>query len=560
LTYCEGEVVASNPFRYVAQAYSQGTSPLEMYSFVASAKDFKQWGGVPAKTSRFHGGFQRALGKRYEKIKKFFDQGQASPTSIVVAFRENVLEVADLGYPENWPASGGLSTAVRYVTLAFSTDVADMDSLTLDELRARVCAMLKPRLGESASPTADDAELDALDAEDEEEDDIDEDDVDLDDTSEAAAVDPTADADADATDSDELDVGYSQLNRFYQFIADDSQVAQWIKERHDLIAEIKAGRENKGKRRKVLPEEPESELRSLLVSLLRPAMIVDGQHRVWGAYESDHADEIMFTVNAIRDADWVEQVFQFVVLNKQAKPISKGFLTSILNTSLTNSEVDDIEERLETIGIKSTDRKLMKYLNHDPRSPFTNMIAEPGEMIGAATKGRLSSQGMLKLIRRWHSISSQSKSGEMKMFFPALGVKTLTAAREKWKSYDTWVPYFWAFWTELRAMYEPDAIWAKADGFELLLIVTMHTLQDYFIDAKAEGGFKFRSVEDFRSEVHDFFDAVPAAFFRNWSATGLQSGDGPTYIRDAIKRFRNGTTLETIAKESQLYAVKKIKK
>ena len=108
-------------------------------------------------------------------------------------------------------------------------------------------------------------------------------------------------------------------------------------------------------------------------------------------------------------------------------------------------------------------------------------------------------------------------------------------------------------------MYDPSAVWVKADGFELLLIVTMHTLQDYFIDAKAEGGLKFHSVDDFRTAVREFFEPVPAAFFRNWSATGLQSGDGPTYIRDAIKKFRNGTTLETIAKESQLYAVKKIK-
>jgi hypothetical protein len=549
--------VASKTFRYVAQAYSQGTSPLQMFSFVASAKDFKQWGGVPAKTSRFHGGFQRALGKRYEKIKKFFDQGQASPTSIVVAFRQDVLDVSDLGYPKNWPASDALSTPVKYVSLAFSTDVAVVDSLSLDELRARVCDMLRSRLGESAIATTDEAELEALEAADD--DDVEEDDVDLDENADGADNDSTTDAESESSDSDELDVGYSQLNNFYRFISDADQVSKWIKERHDLIAEIKAGRDKKGSRRKVAPEEPESELRSLLVSLLRPAMIVDGQHRVWGAYESDQADQIMFTVNAIKDADWVEQVFQFVVLNKQAKPISKGFLTSILNTSLTNGEVDDIEERLETIGIKSTDRRLMKYLNHDPRSPFTDMIAEPGEMIGAATKGRLSSQGMLKLIRRWHSISSQNKSAEMKMFFPALGVRTLTAAREKWKSYDTWVPYFWAFWAELKSMYEPSAVWVKADGFELLLIVTMHTLQDYFIDAKAEGGLKFHSVDDFRTAVREFFEPVPAAFFRNWSATGLQSGDGPSYIRDAIKRFRNGTTLETIAKESQLYAVKKIK-
>ncbi len=548
--------MSSRSFSYIAQSYAQGTSPLAMYSFVASAKDFKTWGGVPAKTSRFHGGFQRALGKRYEKIKKFFDHGQASPTSIVVAFREDVLNVSDLAYPSNWPPADSLTNPIKHVALSFSTDVGDVDSRSLDELRRRVCEMLSPRLGDHASPSSDDAELDALESAEDAADDA----VDPDDTEERIESDAEADLDAEGSDSDELDVGYSQLDRFFRFISSDEQVANWIAERRAAISTPKTSEDKKSKKKKLPLDDPESELRSLLVSLLRPAMIVDGQHRVWGAYESDNADKIFFTVNAIRDADWVEQVFQFVVLNKQAKPISKGFLTSILNTSLTNEEVDDIEERLETIGIKSTDRKLMKYLNHDPKSPFTNMIAEPGEMIGASTKGKLSSQGMLRLIRRWHSVSSQSKSGEMRMFFPALDVTTLTAARDKWKNYDTWVPYFWGFWSEVKNLYDSGGVWVKSDGFELLLIVTMHTLQDYFIDAKAEGGVKFHSVEGFRAEVREFFTPVPAAFFRNWSATGLQSGDGPIYIRDAIKKFRNGSTLETIAKESQLYAVKKIKK
>src|SRR5262249_42953995 len=136
----------------------------------------------------------------------------------------------------------------------------------------------------------------------------------------------------------------------------------------------------------------------------KPAMIVDGQHRIFGAYESSNGP-ISFNVCAIRDSDWVEQVFQFVVLNKLAKPISSSFLTGLLNTSLTNAELKEIEPRLETVGIKNTDRLLMKYVNFVEESPFHDMVAQPGDMAGIDNQGKLSDKGMLRVAKRWYGLS-----------------------------------------------------------------------------------------------------------------------------------------------------------
>lgn len=536
--------MSEKTFKYVAQRYQQGTSDLRLLSFVASAKDLKQWGGVPAKTSRFHGGFQRALGKRYEKIKRYFDQGQASPTSVVVAFRSGVLKVSELGYPGNWPGNGEFSFSPDFVSLSFETDVATLDSLELDELRSRACEMLKARIGELAAPSAenDDSSDDISDEEGSAEPD----------DGDATAGEDDAAAEEDA---DELDVGHSKLAAFYRFVADEQAISRWIAEETERrrVASASAS-SGKGKKRAAVQATAEEDLRALLVSLLRPAMIVDGQHRIWGAYESEHNEKIVFSVNAIQDASWVEQVFQFVVLNKLARPISPGFLTSILNTSLTNDEVHDIEGRLEVVGIKSADRKMMKYLNHDARSPFFDMIAEPGEMIGASNRGRLSDKGMLGLIRRWHSISGGVRSLEMKMFLPALGVATLSKGREHWQSYETWVPYFYGFWEAVKEKYETDGVWVKADGFNLLYIVTMHVMQDMFLAAKSKAHVKISSVDEMKEQVAEFFERVPPTFFQNWNATGLQSGDGPEIIQKAIEAFQEGRNLQSVKASSPLFA------
>ena len=365
--------------------------------------------------------------------------------------------------------------------------------------------------------------------------------------------DDAAEVDADDTvddESSEIDVGHSKLNAFYEFLVDDAKVAAWLSEEKSRQDEIrKRERKSKDEQRELL-DTPEDRLKALLASLLRPAMIVDGQHRVWGAYNSDKAP-IKFSVCAIQDADWVEQVFQFVVLNRLAKPISPSFLTSILNTSLTNSEVGLIEKRLDAIGIRNTDRIIMKYLNHDERSPFFGIIAEPAEVAGIDNKGKLSDKGMIRLAKRWLNIKKKKK--EMEMFQKAIGAKNLTAARKEWSNHETWVPYFYAFWDAVRDRYSKDGLWEKREGFHLLYIVTMHAMQELFLEAKANGDIRFSNIDDFRAQVTQYFADVQSTFFRGWKATGLQSGDGPEWIKAAIQELRQGTRLSTLEEQSSLF-------
>src|SRR5690606_18131371 len=139
-------------------------------------------------------------------------------------------------------------------------------------------------------------------------------------------------------------------------------------------------------------------------------------------------------------------------------------------------------DRLDAIGVKNTERRIMKYLNHDERSPFYGMVAEAGEVAGVDNVGKLSDKGMIRLAKRWRQIRRPKL--EISMFASAIGASNLTDARRRWREYETWFPFFYAFWEEIRAKYEKDGIWEKSEDYALLYIVTMHAMQDLFLDTK----------------------------------------------------------------------------
>ncbi|QYU70209.1 hypothetical protein J4558_08855 [Leptolyngbya sp. 15MV] len=528
--------MTAKSYKYIGIRYKQGNGGQDLLTFCASAQEIRAWAGVPTKTERFHGGFQRALTDRYKKISQFFDAGHSSPTSIVVAFRSQALALDDLGFPSAWPGTAnGLTAMPTFTQVSFTADDADPDTADLEQLRTAVCAMLKPRLeesGDTAENTTEEAE------EDDEED--------------APSIEDAPGEEGE--DEPVLDVGHSKLRQFYDFLNSPEAVEAWLTEQNAKKAEITARGPRGRAEREFIQIDPDSRLRAALVSLLKPAMIVDGQHRVSGAYHAE-SGPITFNVCAIKDADWVEQVFQFVVLNKLARPISSSFLTALLNTSLTNSEVGRITDKLKAVGLQETDRILMQVVNFDSKSPFVGMVSQPGDMAGVNNRGTLSDKGMLAVAKRWYGLSSGPNSAaEIAMFMPAMGETQLMKARQKWRAgAGVWPQFFFAFWNVVKERYQPEGAWQQGQGFNLLYIVTLQTLQSMFLENKRRADATFQSVDDFKDQVRRFFERVPGALFLNWTATGLQSGKGPEHIKSAVEMAREGRQMATIKKDSPLF-------
>jgi len=523
-------------YQYFGMQYLQSNEDKPLLTFVATAQEVKTWGGVPSKNERFHGGFQRALSPRHKKISDFFNDKQVSPGAIVVAFRPGVLQVDKLAKPSSWPNTN--TNSGEFVHISFESE--DLRACSLDDLVTRVNTSLASRLDSD-----DDSDIDAVSDE--------ENDYEDDDELEEGITNNATDNMPYSGEDDDIDIGQSKLREFYKWLNDKERVQEWIVKTQNKIDEIKKKSKKSQSEIDLVSTTAEIRLKETLISLLSPAMIVDGQHRVNGAWQSE-CENISFTICAVKDADWVEQVFQFVVLNKTARSITKDFLTEMLNTSLTNSEIKDVDARLQVIGINNIDRVIHKYLNHDVRSPFHEQIAAAGEVAGVDRSNKLSQQGMIKLAKRWKQIGGP-RSTEIKMFFPILGEDKLTTARAKWvDSYETWMPLFYDFWTTVKELYEPQHVWVKQEKFHLLYIVTMSAIQDQFLESMAASVTKFQSKDDFKAKIREYFTNVPGTFFQNWTQTGLQSGEGPEYIKKALHDFVQGNTLKQVMKKSPLYS------
>jgi DGQHR domain-containing protein len=104
----------------------------------------------------------------------------------------------------------------------------------------------------------------------------------------------------------------------------------------------------------------------------KPALIVDGQHRLHGV--SDYKEEnLPLIAVALLDSSPVEQAFQFIVINKKAKSVETDDAKSILADFVKDKE-DELSNRLQQVRIAYKDTSLVQYINDEESSPFYQTI------------------------------------------------------------------------------------------------------------------------------------------------------------------------------------------
>ncbi|TIH12493.1 hypothetical protein D0S45_17630 [Marinifilum sp. JC120] len=142
-----------------------------------------------------------------------------------------------------------------------------------------------------------------------------------------------------------------------------------------------------------------------IAAFLKPIVIVDGQHRLEGALalardmaaeeesiakidklmeEEFEADEAQFQVETdlsrklpislLMDTNPAEHVFQFVVVNQKATPITRPLLGTIVSTSLSNDELKGVTNRLLQAEIPIYESQAVSSLARDPQSPFYGFV------------------------------------------------------------------------------------------------------------------------------------------------------------------------------------------
>lgn len=105
----------------------------------------------------------------------------------------------------------------------------------------------------------------------------------------------------------------------------------------------------------------------------RPALIVDGQHRLNGMYEFEDED-IPVVIISLVDAPPKEQAFQFIVVNNKVVRVPTESAKSII-ADLDDEDEDELGERLLKAGIKYKDiSPILRDINDLETSPFRNLL------------------------------------------------------------------------------------------------------------------------------------------------------------------------------------------
>ncbi len=315
-----------------------------------------------------------------------------------------------------------------------------------------------------------------------------------------------------------------------------------------------------------------TEIAVSMESLCRPALVVDGQHRLWGAANADR--EIVLPVVALPDCSWTDQIYQFVVINETAQKVETSLLTDIFGSSLTRSEQDIVREKLSTARVDVESRIAAVIATRHPGSPFHNMVQLKIE--GASPenfKPYLSERTVRTLIDGSTKYSRGFRSDDE---FYEKFIKPTYPVKDEWDSWanEHWKTYWLAFWERVKDFYNAQAIktghaalWMPDQQSNLTKAVTLRELQTLFItkcieymqeiDATAdilrnvlgeeEATQKIAQlreeralpadIEKFKDFVHDFFleRGIPVKVFQaNWKAS-LDDSQGQMDLWEALE-------------------------
>ncbi|MET4037900.1 MULTISPECIES: DGQHR domain-containing protein [unclassified Bradyrhizobium] len=241
-----------------------------------------------------------------------------------------------------------------------------------------------------------------------------------------------------------------------------------------------------------------------------PGLIIDGQHRVFGA--AQHAADVHLNVVAFLGGDDAERAFQFVVINNSASRVSKDHIAAL---SLSYDK-EDLNRRLissagTTLGLK--DSKFDDFQLIDSSEPFAGLLAFPTNEKGFIAPNAI-----------------EAALGETRDRTTLLGIEELEPE------------FFLAIWSRIKHL--KKKVWRESkpnDRSHLLEKVSIVALTIYILDSLVAAQRMNDSPLDFTDDdiLHEYLDRVvtriPDDFWTaDWKAKELDTSAGRQLLLDAL--------------------------
>ena len=316
--------------------------------------------------------------------------------------------------------------------------------------------------------------------------------------------------------------------------------------------------------------------RDALISYLKPVFLVDGQHRLQGAVRAaaDQAADAMksgevetriesgedpevvaeelieqysrkLPVALLMDTNVEEHVFQFVVVNQKATPVGKALLGTIVATSLTDAELQGVQDRLEQVRIDVKDSQAVAWFTRSPESAFRGLVQqgiedeEGGKLPWTVLRDMLAVFRTLKGGRLYHSprIDYADKwrrnqllsSDYVRAVYDSMDdAENIITAMELWSAVDgPWRGVANAFFTEVRDILGDPGNLEAGNGWgrlsNLYNKVSLNILIGDFFQWLTDRGETINSDDNCSKLVREWLSDVDRAYFnRDWKLEGVK--------------------------------------
>ena len=312
--------------------------------------------------------------------------------------------------------------------------------------------------------------------------------------------------------------------------------------------------------------------RGALAAYVLPTFVVDGQHRLLGAIKS--AEECLsiepwktsvqtliseglssaevnrkvkldasriLPISLLMSDNPAEQVFQFVVVNQKATPIGKPLLGTIVSTTLSQVELNSVQERLKDSGIPISESKAISSVARDPGSPFYQKV---NRGMNSDAKDLLDWNVLGQLIAIFKNLNGGKLYGESNDYAVIWRRKYLSSspivqnfsshgyatAFEYWASdKGPWKDVFLTFWAEVRGYFgdKDDSAasnyWGSPRNSNLFNMVSLTILTADFFSYLCESKVSLNGSDHIKTLVADWLTDVKDSYFsRNWNLSGVK--------------------------------------
>ena len=285
-----------------------------------------------------------------------------------------------------------------------------------------------------------------------------------------------------------------------------------------------------------LEESRQMAIKNYISSVSKPGLIIDGQHRVFGAKDVSK-NSVRLPIVLLPGLSFAEQVFHFYVLNNKAKPLSPTELRRTISTSLTNKEIAGLWNRFDDAGVNPEATRWTHKMNTSPASPFFGLID-----FGLGGSGFLKENVAYQLVSRFMNMSRKYR--QLHINIPAFSI-----AKD-----DSRLDYFYDIWGAIRDRYqEAWDLGVATEGSQLFYKASLLVLQDFVLD-RLIGATELRAIDgrpspmeestDLRRTVNGVLSNLPEEFFTTeWQVKQMDTAPGREFFRGQIDKAVNNQGL-----------------